>query len=113
MKFKDEYQIPYSEELARPPLAPNEQIENASEQLKNLSNVIQEKLTPIIQALIPTIQAFIDSVAPVIKETTDIVLKYYPNKRVLYLAIHGNRRVRKKNFNRIMKWLERGGNDGM
>lgn len=37
------------------------------------------------------------------------VIKLYPNKRVVYLALHHPReRVRKKNMRRILKWIERG-----
>lgn len=39
-----------------------------------------------------------------------IVVDFYPNKRVLWLANHHPKeRVRKKNYRRIFKWAERQG----
>lgn len=37
------------------------------------------------------------------------IIDAYPNKRVIYLAKHGKKRVRKKNINRIKKYFEREG----
>lgn len=32
-------------------------------------------------------------------------ISMYPNKRVVYLALHGHGRTRKKNRNRALKWV--------
>lgn len=37
------------------------------------------------------------------------LLTLYPNKRVVYLATHGKKRVQKKNIKRIFKYFEREG----
>ena len=107
MKFKDDYQEPYNAENMWPILSPEEQIGIAQQELNNAAKVITENLVPAIQAMIPTIQAVINSVVPIVKNMFDLVVDHYPNKRVLYLAIHGKHRVRKKNIKRITKWIER------
>lgn len=39
-----------------------------------------------------------------------VVINSYPNKRIVYLALHHPKeRVRKKNIKRILKWIEKGG----
>lgn len=32
------------------------------------------------------------------------LIRMYPNKRVVHLALHGRGRIRKKNRNRALKW---------
>lgn len=101
MKFIDDYQEPYDAEHCKPIISINEQMKLMAEAFTNIGKLIEEKL-------IPTIQAFIEYGLPIVKRTVDIVLKTYPNKRVVHLATHGRGRVRKKNIKRIMKYVERG-----
>lgn len=56
--------------------------------------------------LAPAVKVFSET----LKDTFEIILEQYPNKRVLYLAKHAKKaRVRKKNINRIVEWYARGG----
>lgn len=68
-----------------------------------------ETLVPLIQEIgIAVISAF-KGIAEQISQQIIAVIKLYPNKRVVYLALHHPKeRVRKKNMHRILKWLERG-----
>ena len=101
MKFIDDQQVPYDAEHCNPIIPINEQMELVAEAFTNIGKLIEEKIKP-------TIQAFIDYGLPIIKRTVDIVLKTYPNKKVVHLATHGRGRVRKKNIKRIVKYVERG-----
>lgn len=57
----------------------------------------------IIEVLIPVVEQAITE----IKNLWEAILHTYPNKRVVWLAIHHPKeRVRKKNRNRICKWLQ-------
>ena len=66
-----------------------------AEALKRLETAIVENLTKTVQ--------------PIIIKVGDII-NLYPNKRVIYLAKHGKKRVRKKNINRVKKWIKKRGN---
>ena len=46
-------------------------------------------------------------IAAIYKEFSRLLFEQYPNKRVLHLARYGKGRTKKKNINRIIKWLER------
>ena len=44
-----------------------------------------------------------------ISSFSDMLLRAYPNRRIVHLALHHrSERVRKKNHKRILKWIERG-----
>ena len=47
--------------------------------------------------------------AKVLRELWEKALRTYPNRRVVYLALHGKPLVQKKNRNRIIKWMEKQG----
>ncbi len=66
-------------------------------------------LIPLIQEIgVAVISAF-RKIAEQISQQIIAVIKLYPNKRVVYLALHHPKeRVRKKNMHRILKWIERG-----
>ena len=100
MKFKDDYQEPYCAENMLPILLSDEQIEKAIEVFNNLANMIKEVIEPLIE-----------NIVPVVKKVSETILRLYPNKRVVHLALHGNPRVKKKNIKRITKWIERMKND--
>lgn len=60
------------------------------------------KLSAITEAMIP----LLIEVTRTVKMLAQEVLMYYPNKRIIYLALkHPKKRVRKKNTRRIMRWL--------
>lgn len=101
MKFKDDFQEPYSAENSKPVPPPNEQIDKAIKVFNYLGKLIQEQI-------LPTIRVLCKHLVPVVTKTSQTILEAYPNKRVVYLAMHGKKRTRKKNINRIMKDL-RGG----
>ena len=104
MKFVDDSQVPYDAEHCNPIIPTIDQFEKAIEALNNM-------LITIVEQLAPTMQRMIESLAPIVSNMQKVI-KTYPNKRVVYLAIHGKERVRKKNIKRIMKWLEREKTDG-
>ena len=74
-------------------------------------------MKPLVDALVPAVQHLIDAIAPMVDVSVknlvllwDEILKSYPNKRVVWLAFHHPKeRVRKKNRNRIIKWVSKGG----
>lgn len=75
-----------------------EDFEKAVEAIQALSKAITEALTP-----------FLDAAMQTIKKIYGAVLHYYPNKRVVHLAVHHPKeKVRKKNQHRIMRWIEKG-----
>ena len=84
---------------------------------------LEELNQKIADAFLPMQQAICDLLAPAIKNVSDVIrsvfdtavdnlanllngpLKSYPNKRIVWLAFcHKKERVRKKNFNRIIKY---------
>ena len=80
------------------------------QQLQNIINA----LVPVAQSIIETLVPIIENLMPEIKRFCDAVLDVFPNKRVVWLAIHHKQeRVRKKNRRRIMKWVERKGKYGV
>jgi hypothetical protein len=69
--------------------------------VENLKNAILEAFTPLINNAIK-----------VFNKLWDDILHVYPNKKILNLALHHPReRTRKKNMNRIKKWLKKEGVD--
>lgn len=72
-----------------------------------------EKIAIIDEALQTVVSNIIEVLAPAIQETAKeitgmwrSVIEYYPNRRVVYLALdHPKEKVRKKNTQRIMRWL--------
>ena len=73
----------------------SEDFQKAVEAIQRLARSIAEVLNPALGSAIEAI-----------KKMWDAVLHIYPNKRVLYLAMHHPKeRVRKKNRNRIIKWI--------
>ena len=76
---------------------------NKSEDFQKAVEAIQR----LAQSLVEVLKPIIDSTIETIKKMCDAVLHNYPNKRVLYLAMHHPKeRVRKKNRNRIIKWIK-------
>ena len=99
-KFIDEYKDYDKPRLATPPLPPEEQLAKLVAAFKQMAQTIQS-------TIIPTMERLYTILTPVVKTFTEGFLQY-PNKRVLYLARHGNWRTRKKNIKRIVKWIEKG-----
>ena len=99
-KFIDEYKD-YDKAQVVPPLPPEEQLARITVAFKKIAQMIQKEIIPVVERICANL-------VPVVKGLTEVVLNAYPNKRVVYLVFHGKRRVRKKNINRIRKWIERG-----
>jgi hypothetical protein len=99
MKFVYDNQMPYDAEHCKPITPPNEQLNKAIEAFNNMNT--------ILETIVPTIRKLVETVAPILNPIIDKI-KTYPNKRVVYLATHGKKRVRKRNINRIMKWIQEG-----
>ena len=67
-----------------------------------------EDLSKAVAEIIDWIVDAIKTIAEVIHRVWRAFIENYRNKRVIHLAIHHkDLRVRKKNTNRIMKWLRR------
>jgi vacuolar-type H+-ATPase subunit H len=67
-----------------------------------------EELAELVAKAIKIIVDVIKDAAKIITEVWRKVIENYTNKRVVHLALHHKDcRVRKKNTNRIMKWLRR------
>jgi hypothetical protein len=75
-----------------------------AEKINNVTNALMPALQSIIDALMPTIE----EAARTVTELWRCIMESYPNKRVVHLALyHPKAKVRKKNVQRIMRWLER------
>lgn len=69
-----------------------------------------EKIAAFVNDLARQLAAILERVKERVRVIADFlnnILNQYPNKRVLHLAKHGKGRVRKKNINRIRRWVER------
>lgn len=68
-------------------------------------------LRPAIETCTAAFKAVVDAInsaAPIYFNFVAKTLELYPNKRVVHLAKHAKKwRVRKKNLNRITKWIEK------
>ena len=62
-------------------------------------------LSKAAAATIPVLRKFAD----IMQKLWEKALRTYPNRRVVYLALHGKPLVQKKNRNRIIKWMEKQG----
>lgn len=73
----------------------------------------EQQLQRMIEAFVPIVQSIIDAIVPLIEPAINELnrlwneaLKSYPDKRVVWLAFyHPKARVRKKNRNRIAKYI--------
>lgn len=67
-----------------------------------------EKLSEVVKEIVDKLVEIIKKAAEQVMILWRAVIKNYHNKRVVHLALHSkDLRVRKKNTNRIMKWLRR------
>lgn len=74
-------------------------VQRVSEEIARIVQTIWEAIKPIVKAIAEKLSCFYE-----------VVLKTYPNRRVVWLALHHKReRVRKKNKARILRWLFREG----
>ena len=79
------------------------------------AKLLTEAQIKAIEELAELVRKIVDKLVDVVKEVAKqvmilwrAVIENYQNKRVVHLALHSkDRRVRKKNTNRIMKWLRR------
>lgn len=79
-----------------------EPAEKIAETIKVLTPIMCE-IGKRIKAAFGTVFEFCDRVY-----TYDKTVKSYPNRRVVWLAFyHKKERVRKKNYRRVLRWLER------
>lgn len=94
-RYKDEYK-----DYEKAELLPVDQIEVQLKRLveawSNIGQLIQKHIMPTVERLCKTLGSIFNE-----------IVNTYPNKRVIYLAKHGKRRVRNKNIKRIIKWYER------
>ena len=67
-----------------------------------------EKVAELVQQVVTVIVTVVKKIAEYIHTLWRAIIENYTNKRVIHLALHHkNLRVRKKNRNRIIKWLRR------
>lgn len=74
------------------------------EKRQALNEAVETFKSAILEMLNPTINMVIET----IEKIMDATLHLYPNKKVKHLALHHPKeRTRKKNINRIYKWIIR------
>lgn len=67
-----------------------------------------EKVAELVRQVIAVIVEVVKKIAEYVRTIWKAIIENYQNKRVKHLATHHkNLRVRKKNRNRILKWLRR------
>lgn len=107
--------VPGVSELIEPvDTVPLEQaIQHAKEVLIQAYQPVIEECARIVQEIMDVLVPYIQPAIEQIKRLWDLILESYPNKRIVWLALHHKKeRVRKKNRNRILKWIERMNNNG-
>lgn len=93
-----------------------EETEKFEQALKLFNETLIPFMEDFIKTIVPLIQDISIAVISAFKEIAEQIsqritalIKLYPNKRIVYLALHHPKeRVRKKNMRRILKWIERG-----
>ena len=73
----------------------------------------EQQIQQMIDAFVPVVQCLIDAIVPLIEpcidsitQTWEAILKSYPDKRIVWLAFyHPKAKVRKKNRERIAKYI--------
>lgn len=73
----------------------------------------EARMYAVMQAFVPVFESMLQVLVPIVnqaitefKRLWEAILHTYPNKRVAWLATHHPKeRVRKKNRNRICKWI--------
>lgn len=88
------------------------QIQAFNEAVENLKNELIESFKPFADAFFESIKQ-ISAMMPKLLKTYNkgLWIGSYSNKKVLNLALHHpKKRTRKKNINRIYKWLKKEGN---
>lgn len=66
-----------------------------------------EQFADALAVVVKGVVAILEEVKAAYKEFLKLLLEVFPNKRVLHLARYGKGRTKKKNINRIIKWLKR------
>ena len=75
------------------------------EEFKEACDELKDAVIDLFTPILDLISNVIDTIWDTLK-----VIYQFPNKRVIYLALrHPKEKVRKKNVNRIIKWLRRNG----
>ena len=96
------------EDESKVPVSPEESLENIKQALIQMLQPILDACYRILQKLVDTFTPQTQQAIKEISRINDSVLKSYPDKRIVWLALHHKKeRIRKKNRKRILKWLER------
>lgn len=67
-----------------------------------------EKLSEVVKEIVDKLVEIIKKAAEQVIILWRAIMKNYHNKRVVHLALYSkDQKVKKKNINRIMKWLRR------
>jgi hypothetical protein len=67
---------------------------------------VTQAVAPILGSMLQALMPIINQAITEFKRLWETILHTYPNKRVVWLATHHPKeRVRKKNRNRICKWI--------
>lgn len=107
--------VPGVSELIKPvDTVPMEQaFQQAKEKLLQIYQPVIEECARIVQEIMDVLVPCIQPVMDEIIRTMDLILESYPDKRIVWLALHHKKeRIRKKNRNRILKWIERSAKRG-
>ena len=76
---------------------------------------VEQQIQKIIDAFVPVVQSITDAIAQTIEHCIgaitnllDAVLRSHPDKRIVWLAFHHKKeRVRKKNRNRLIRYIHK------
>lgn len=81
-----------------------------NEELRAVVQRVSEEIARIVQTICDVIEPIVKAIAEKLSCFYEAVLSAYPNRRVVWLALHHKReRVRKKNKARILRCLFREG----
>lgn len=80
--------------------------EKVKESFEELSRVTKELAEHMVTILPPLTNVIVDMIKQLKKPNVCIAGSLHPNKKLLQIALHGkNRRIRKKNEDRLLRWL--------
>ena len=85
-----------------------------NEKVEELLERTAKAAIDVVEEVVKAIRQIAEEIAPIIYEfaiaasaTAKNIYSQYPNRRVVWLALHHKReRVRKKNIRRIMRWVQ-------
>ena len=102
--------VPFDASKLACPCLPEEKMQQLQEAFAPVCQIIIDAVLPVLQqivdALVPVLSEMANALSEVLPDVWESIWTSYPDRRVVHLAKHSKKeRVRKKNYNRIMKWF--------